>query len=231
MKHNSGTHSVPRPATRSLAPTAATCDDRAMRWSWLLVSLSVAACAPKQQGPEVTLGGVRVDPATVTAAEVASQVRVTPRGNQVFFQAPPILSTQIVDLSAAGKELGIKLGDVEQIRFGYLFGVLDVPSRQMQHYLLFQSNFIEGHDRYKAVTLADGTPLRFTVTRTPDPCIPNCFPVIEALIVDLPDATLRSLEPTGLRLLITIDTGQVVQIGGSGAYLDGYLQVVDAYPR
>ena len=69
------------------------------------------------------------------------------------------------------------------------------------------------------------------LTRTPDPCIPNCFPVIEALIVDLPDATLRSLVPGGLRLLISIDTGQVIQIGGSGVYLDGYLQAVDAYPR
>ena len=219
------------PSPSSLATAAATCDVPRMRCRWIVVLLLLTACAPKTPAPQTMLGGVPVDPASITAADVAREVRVTPRGNQVFFQAPPILSTQIVDLSAAGKELGIKLGDVEQIRFGYLFGVLDVPSRQMQHYLLFQSNFIEGHDRYKAVTLADGTPLRFTVTRTPDPCIPNCFPVIEALIVELPDATLRSLEPTGLRLLITIDTGQVIQIGGSGAYLDGYLQVVEAYPR
>lgn len=202
-----------------------------MRCRWLVALLLLAACAPKAKEPEVTLGGVPVDPATLTAADVARQVKVTPRGNQVFFQAPPIQATQIVDLSAAGKELGIKLGDVQQVRFGYFFGVLDLPSGRTQHFLLFQSNFIEGHDRYMAVTLADRAPLRFTVTRTPDPCIPNCFPVIEALIVELPDATLRTLAPTGLRLLITIDTGQVVQIGGSGAYLDGYLQVVDAYPR
>ena len=190
----------------------------------------LAACSSKPPPPEMTLGGVKVDPAAITAAEVAQQVRITPRGNQVFFQAPPIQSTQIVDLSAAGKQLGIKLGDVEQIRYGYLFGVLDVPSKRVQHYLLFQSNFIEGHDRYKAVTLADGTPLRFTVTRTPDPCIPNCFPVIEALIVELPDPTLRALQP-GLRLLISIDTGQVIQIAGSGMYVEGYLQAVDAYAR
>lgn len=202
-----------------------------MRCRWIVVLSLLVACAPKTPAPQTTLGGVPIDPSTITAAEVAAQVKVTPRGNQVFFQAPPIQSTQIVDLSAAGKELGIKLGDVEQIRFGYLFGVLDLPSGQMQHYLLFQSNFIEGHDRYKAVTLADGTPLRFTVTRTPDPCIPNCFPVIEALIVELPDPTLRSLVPTGLRLLISIDTGQVIQIGGSGVYLQGYLQVIAAYPR
>jgi len=202
-----------------------------MRCRWIAILLLLAACSPKTPATQMTMAGVPVDPSSLTAADVASQVRVTPRGNQVFFQAPPIQSTQIVDLRAAGEELGIKLGDVEQIRFGYLFGVLDLPSGRMQHYLLFQSNFIEGHDRYKAVTLADGTPLRFTVTRTPDPCIPNCFPVIEALIVELPDPTLRSLVPTGLRLLISIDTGQVIQIGGSGVYLQGYLQAIAAYPR
>lgn len=202
-----------------------------MRVRWIAVALALAACSPRTPASQVTLGGVPVDPNAITAAQVASQVRVTPRGSQVFFQAPPIQSTQIIDLSAAGKQLGLKLGDVEQVRFGYLFGALDLPSGRMQHYLLFQSNFIEGHDRYQAVTLEDGTPLRFTVTRTPDPCIPNCFPVIEALIVDLPDATLRALAPTGLHLLISIDTGQVIQIAGSGAYLEGYLQAVDAYPR
>lgn len=202
-----------------------------MRRRWIAVLLLLTACTPKTPETQMTMGGVNVDPKSLTAAEVAAQVRITPRGNQVFFQAPPIQSTQIVDLSAAGKELGIKLGDVEQIRYGYLFGVLDLPSKRTQHYLLFQSNFIEGHDRYKAVSLADGTPLRFTVTRTPDPCIPNCFPVIEALIVELPDETLRALAPTGLRLLISIDTGQVIQIGGTGVYIAGYLQAVDGYPR
>ncbi|MBX3024210.1 hypothetical protein KF840_04790 [bacterium] len=202
-----------------------------MRCRWLIALACLAACGPRTPPLQTTLGGVPIDPNAITVADVARQVHITPRGNQVFFQAPPIQSTQIIDLSAAGKELGIKLGDVEQIRYGYLFGVLDLPSGRMQHYLLFQSNFIEGHDRYKAVTLDDGTPLRFTVTRTPDPCIPNCFPVIEALIVDLPDPILRALAPTGLRLLISIDTGQVIQIAGSGVYLNGYLQAVDTYPR
>src|SRR5262245_11380347 len=102
----------------------------------IVLLLLLTACTPKNTAPQMTMGGVPVDPSSLTAAEVAAQVRVTPRGNQVFFQAPPIESTQIVDLSAAGKELGIKLGDVQQVRFGYLFGVLDLPSGRMQHYLL-----------------------------------------------------------------------------------------------
>lgn len=198
---------------------------------WLSLLLLLAACGPKQPQSQTMLDGVPVDPNSITAAQVASEVRVTPRGQQVFFQAPLIQSTQIIDLRAAGKELGIKLGSVEQIRVGYLFGVLDLPTRQARHYLLFQSNFIEGHDRYAGVTLSDGTPLAFTVSRAPDPCVPNCFPVMEALIVEIPGAALRAQQSTGMKLLITIDTGQVIQIGGTGAYVSGYLQVIDAYPR
>src|SRR5690348_10260406 len=98
-----------------------------MRYRWLVAVSLLVACGPKAPPMETTLGGVRVDLAAITPAEVARQVRITPRGSQVFFQAPPIQSTQIVDLGAAGKELGIKLGDVEQIRYGYVFGVLDLP--------------------------------------------------------------------------------------------------------
>ena len=198
---------------------------------WIPVLILLAACGPKQPQSQTMLDGVPVDPNSVTAAQVASEVRVTLRGQQVFFQAPLIQSTQIIDLRAAGEALGIKLGSAEQIRVGYLFGVLDLPTRQTRHYLLFQSNFIEGHDRYAGVTLSDGTPLKFTVSRAPDPCVPNCFPVMEALIVEIPDAALRAQQRTGMKLLITIDTGQVIQIGGTGAYVTGYLQVIDAYPR
>jgi hypothetical protein len=198
---------------------------------WIVLLLLLAACSAKDPGPQTTLDGVPFDPQSLTAAQVAGEVRVTPRGQQVFFQAPLIQSTQIIDLRAAGKELGIKLGSVEQIRVGYLFGVLDLPTRQVRHYLLFQSNFIEGHDRYAGVTLADGTPLAFTVSRAPDPCVPNCFPVMEALIVEIPDAAMRAQRTTGMGLLITVDTGQVIRVGGTGAYVSGYLQVIDAYPR
>ena len=193
------------------------------------VAVLLAACTPQPPPLQTTLGGRAVNMQTLTAAEVASAVQVTPRGQQVFFQAPPLQTSKLIDLRDAGREMGLSLGNVERVRFGYLFGVLDRPSGAIRHHVLFQSNFVEGTHRYTGVALQDGTALRFTVSRAPDPCVPPCYPVIEALIAEIPDATLRAQAATGLPLFISLDSGQTIQTGGSPAYVEGYLQAVDAY--
>ncbi len=175
------------------------------------------------------LGGQVVDFDTLTPAEVAYQVQVIPRGNEVVFQAPAIQATKIVDLSAAGKDLGLTLGKVERIRVGYLFGVLDSASGGMRHFLLFQSNFVAGANRYVSVSLADGTQLPFTVARVPDPCVPNCFPIIDALVAEIPDATLRAQQASGLPLTIALDNGNFIRTAGSPPYVAGYLLAIDEY--
>lgn len=194
----------------------------------LLVPLLVLAGCGAGDRTQVMLAGTPVDPRAVTAADVQREVQVVPRGDRISFQAPPIETIRDIDLREAGKEMGLKLGTVQRIRFGYLFGVLDRPSGELRHYLLFQSNFIEGHDRYVNVALRDGTPLPFTVSRVPDPCVPNCFPVIEALVVDMPDAVLRVQATSGFELDVTLDTAQVIRLAGSGAYVSGYLAAIDA---
>jgi hypothetical protein len=197
----------------------------------LTLVLLLAACGPTTPTTQTLVGGQAVDLPELTPAEVAAGVAVTPRGNDVFFQAPPIQTSKLIDLHRYGKEMGLALGKVERVRFGYLFGVLDRSTGALASYLLFQSNFVEGNHRYASVTLSDGTPLQFTVRRAEDPCVPNCYPVIEALIVTIPDTTLRAQQPLGLPLIITLDDGQVIQIKGSPAYVAGYLQAVDAYAR
>ena len=192
--------------------------------------LCLAACAPRGEQTQVFLGGTAVNPRALTAAEVAAQVQVVTGDARVSFQAPQIETITGIDLRAEGKAIGLPLGTVERVRVAYLFGVRERADGTLRHYLLFQSNFIEGHDRYAAVALRDGTPLAFTVSRVPDPCVPNCFPVIEALVVDLPDALLRAQAAAGLQLDVTLDTAQVVHLGGSPAYVQGYLEAVDA-PR
>ncbi len=196
-----------------------------------VVALAACAAQPPAQTQQTLLAGQAVNMQALTADEVARAVQITPRGQQVFFQAPPLQASKLIDLRAAGKEMGLSLGTVERVRLGYLFGVLDRPSGAVRHHVLFQSNFVEGSQRYASVTLADGTALAFTVSRAADPCVPPCYPVVEALIAEIPDATLRAQAATGLPLFITLDTGQVISTPGSPAYVEGYLQALDAYRR
>lgn len=198
-------------------------------WLALCGVTALVGCSTGKPESQTYVGGQPVSLQELTAAEVARAVQITPRGDDVFFQAPPIQTSKIIDLHSAGKEMGISLGKVERVRFGYLFGVLNRPTRTMKHYVLFQSNFVTGNDRYASVSLPDGHPLEFTVSRAPDPCVPNCFPVVEALIVSLPEDVLRANQATGLPLTITLDTGQAITTKGAPAYVQGYLQAVDAY--
>jgi hypothetical protein len=202
-----------------------------MRVALLATCLLLAACGPKTPTTQTLVGGQAVDLPELTAADVAAGVAVTPRGGDIFFQAPPIQTSKLIDLHSYGKEMGLALGKVERVRYGYLFGVLNRSTGVLASYLLFQSNFIEGSHRYASVTLSDGTPLQFTVRRAEDPCVPNCYPVIEALIVTVPDATLRAQQSLGLPLIITLTDGQVINMKGSPAYVAGYLQAVDQYQR
>jgi hypothetical protein len=189
----------------------------------------LSACSPRAQ---TYVGGRQVDPQRLTPEEVARAVQITPRGDDVFFQAPPIQAIKVIDLRSAGAEMGVELGEVSRVRFGYLFGALNRRSGAIRHYLLFQSNFVIGHDRYAAVTTAAGRPLEFRTTRAEDPCVPNCFPVLEELIVSLPADVLSAGAASGLALNIALTDGQVIRIQGLAAYVRGYLQAVEQYaPR
>lgn len=193
----------------------------------LIAAMISIGCSPRDS--QTYVGGQPINLHELTAGEVAREVRITPRGDDVFFQAPPIQTSKIIDLHSAGKELGLTLGKVERLRFGYLFGVLNRPTGTMKHYVLFESNFVTGTNRYASVTPPDGQSLPFSISRAPDPCIPNCFPVMEALIVTIPEPVLRANLTTGLPLTITLDNGEHISTTGAPAYVQGYVQAVDAY--
>ncbi len=202
-----------------------------MRRAGILSLLVLLGCGAGKPASQAYLGGQAIDLAQLTPAEVAREVRIIPREQDVVFQAPTVQTNKLIDLRSAGKQIGLALGDVERVRLGYLSGVLDRRSGSLTHYLLFQSNFVLGNEQYGAVNLADGRPLQFTVARAPDPCVPNCFPVVEALIVSIPDPTLRANAGTGLPLTITLNSGDVISFKGLPAYVQGYLLAVDGYRR
>ncbi len=201
---------------------------------WLVctcIGLALIGCGLRKPAAQSYVGGQPVDLDELTAAEVERGVRITPRQADVFFQAPTIETSKLIDLRRVGKEIGVKLGDVQRVRVGYLSGTVERATGATMHYLLFQSNFVTGNDRYKSVNLADGQELQFTVARAEDPCVPNCFPIVEALIVIIPDPVLRANTVSGLPLTITLSTGDSITMQGLPAYVQGYLQAVDAYRR
>jgi hypothetical protein len=198
-------------------------------WRMLVVALLCVGCSSRQPTSQVSLGGRPVDLQELTADQVAGAVQITPRGDEVFFHAPPIQTTKLIDLHRAGEEIGVSLGKVERVRLGSLFGVLNRSTGAMKDYALFESNFITDSDRYTSVSLPGGHPLEFTVSRVPDQCVPNCFPAVEALIVSIPDRVLRDSRTAGLTLTITLDSGDAITVKGIPAYVQGYLQAVDAY--
>lgn len=192
-------------------------------------TLLFAACSAGKPESQAYFGGQPVDLRDLTADEVARAVQITPRGDDILFQAPPVQISKMIDLQQAGKEMGINLGDVERVRYGYLFGVRHRPTGMTTHYILFQSHFVTGSDRYTSVSVPGGQPLHFTVSRPEDPCVPNCFPLIEALIVEIPEDVLRANQASGLPLTITLDNGETIKTKGMPPYVQGYLQAVDAY--
>lgn len=190
----------------------------------------LAGCSARPAA-QTYLGGQSVELDALTAAAVAAAVRVTVREQDVLFQAPALQTTKLIDLRRAGQEIGVPLGEVERVRIGALSGILERSSGALQHYLLFQTNFVIGSNRYRAVALADGQPLDFTLSRAPDPCVPSCFPDIEAVIVAVPDPVLRANAASGLALTITLVSGDVITVKGIPAYVQGYLDAVDRYRR
>jgi hypothetical protein len=194
----------------------------------LVAGVLAGGCAARRPETQAYFAGRPVDLQELSAQEVARAVRITPRARDIVFQAPLIQTSKIIDLHRQGQELGIALGDVERTRYGYLSGVRDRTTGAMTHYVLFESNFVVGENRYAGVTLADGTALQFHVSRTEDPCIPNCLPVIEALIVVVPDPVLRANAAAGLPMHIALTTGDAIDFKGLPAYVQGYLQAVDA---
>jgi hypothetical protein len=163
---------------------------------------------------------------------VAQQVQVARRTDRILYRAPTITVSDAVDLRRAGPTLGVQLGRVQVGRSGLLQGTRDARSGALSHYAVYTSEYVEGKGRYASVRLADGEALHFTTSPVrQDPCVPECFAVFEALVIDLPDKALRATPDDGLRMSVTLDNGSTFPIVAPAAYVRGYLQAVDGNPR
>src|SRR5262245_26146823 len=60
----------------------------------LCAAIALAACSAKPPESQTYLAGRPIDLQELTAQDVARAVQITPRGDDVFFQAPPIQKTK-----------------------------------------------------------------------------------------------------------------------------------------
>lgn len=195
------------------------------------ILIALQACTVRNNGQHVFVGGQELHLQELNPTEVASEVQVIRRDERVLYRAPTIHVTEVVNLRRGGPTLGAQMGRVQLGRSGALQGVRDLRSGGLSHYVLYSSEVVEGKGRYLAVRQADGQALHFTTATRQDPCVPECFAVIETLVVDLPDGTLRAAPDSGLALSVTLDNGFTFPVTVPVAYLRGYLQAVDANPR
>jgi hypothetical protein len=195
-----------------------------------LASVALVLGCATEHGPQVRMNGVDVH--DLTAAQVAQAVTVTHRDGDVVYRAPRLSATRQVDVQRGGPVLGANLGAVELGQSGFLFGVRAAGSKAVKHFAAFQSDFVEGANRFASVTLADGSRPSFrTVPSDPRRCEPNCYLTFETLIVELPDAVLRSAPDAGVPVTIVLDNGKRIDVTIPAAYVRGYLQAVDAAGR
>jgi len=180
-----------------------------------------------EPSPEVRMDGKEVS--TLSAAQVAQAVSVDRTDARTIYRAPLLSATRDVDLRRGGPVLGSNPGEMSIGQSSFLYGVRTRGSGAVQHFVVYGSNLVQGKNRFASVTLADGSRPSFrTVTSDRRGCEPNCYQTSEALVIELPDAVLRSAPDAGLLMTITLDNGKRIDLTIPAAYVRGYLQAVDA---
>ena len=110
----------------------------------LVLALLSAACGSTPPSREVRLASRAVSPRDLTSDEVARAVVVTRRPQDIIVRGPTMQVTDRVRLVVDGNDLGT----VQQARAGFLFGVRRYDTATAQHFLSFQSDIIEGTNRF-----------------------------------------------------------------------------------
>jgi hypothetical protein len=169
--------------------------------------LASSGCASSRAVQERTsVGGVPFE--QLDAEWVRQRTVVARRGDDLVFIAPELRLDQIVDPVHGGAPREGELG-LHSIQSGYLFAEWG-KGGAIHYYAVFQWNLVRGRSRYARVTLPDGRALRFNTgsTEPSDRGAASDFPVIDTLIVEIPEESLRLVPPSGLRLTITLDNGR-----------------------
>lgn len=191
----------------------------------------IAACGQTTQRT-LRVGSETTTSAALTASAVASQVDVIPREQDVLYRAPTLRVGKAVNVRRSGPVAGANLGATDLGQSGFLLGIQKRGSTTVQHFAGYHSDFIEGTNRFRSVRTADGQALKFSLASAEqDPCPGGCKLTFQTLMIDVPDALLRSVPESGLSVILTLDNGHEVTITAPAAYVQGYLQAIAAAPQ
>jgi len=189
----------------------------------ILASSGCASSRAVQQ--QTSVGGVPFE--QLDAEWVRQRTVVTRRGDDLVFIAPELRLDQIVDPVHGGAPREGELG-LHSIQSGYLFAEWG-KGGTTHYYAVFQWNLVRGRSRYARVALPDGRALRFNTgsTEPSDRGAASDFPIIDTLIVEIPEESLRLVPPSGLRLTITLDNGVSFAVVPPQGYVRGFTRAVD----
>lgn len=204
---------------------------RSIRIVPCVLLLSLAACS---QTTERTLrvGSETTTASALTASAVAAQVEVLTRDRDILYRAPTLRVGRAVNIGRSGPVVGANLGTTDLGQSGFLLGVQHRDTGMLHHFAGYNSDFIEGKDRFKLVRAADGQALTFSLaTAEQDPCPGGCKLTFQTLMIEVPDALLRNVPDAGLTFTITLDNGHEFPITAPAAYVRGYLQAIGGTKR
>lgn len=198
---------------------------------WFVLLMFLAGCGQTTQRT-LRVGSETTTSAALTASAVALQVDVIPREQDVLYRAPTLRVGKAVNVGRSGPVAGANLGATDLGQSGFLLGIQKRGSATVQHFAGYHSDFVEGTNRFRSVRTADGQALKFSLASADqDPCPGGCKLTFQTLMIDVPDALLRSVPESGLILILTLDNGHEVTITAPAAYVQGYLQAIAAAPQ
>lgn len=198
----------------------------------LLLAAALAGGCSTNGGDQALLAGRPVQVPEVSAAEVERETTTLARGEVVIYRAPVMSRVHRMDLRRGGPTVGSGMGQVDVARSGFLFAERPLGADAAAFFAVFQWDLVSGENRYTRVALADGTSVPFrTATARADPCVPNCLPISQSVIAEIPEAALRQAATSGLQLTMTLDNGHSFPVNAPAAYVAGFLAAVDGAAR
>ena len=111
----------------------------------------LAACTQTTQRT-LLVGSETTTTDALTPSAIAAQVEIIPRVDDIIYRAPTLRVGRAVNVARSGPVAGANLGTTNLGQSGFLLGIRQRASGALHHFAGYQSDFIEGTNRFQSVT-------------------------------------------------------------------------------